>query len=745
MNTIKRRKLYKGRVLITWLITYICLFFVLLALWFAVLGISQNILNKQNYRINENIINILFSSIEEDFESIEKLMTQMGINKQVVRKTYNQFTTDGYDAYTSKEIMDSLQECRVGHPYIKDIFLYFPQSKSVISASSASSADIYYNEYYANTACSREAWDELVNEKQLRNYYSVMKGEKYDSVLLLQTVPSVAVLKDSKSTYATLVVKIDLDVIRRRTEEFAAANSVEINIYDSQQRRLVHAASDNNRKIARTISITSEKNLWTYEMNIPTKVYFGETYYLIAFMTAALLISFLVFCILSIYFTRKNYSPLRELLDSVKEYHSFDTFDGSEYMYLHDSIRHIMENQKQDKEMLAEQMERIRTTYICRFLTGGMRRVDVDTKVFANLKLEWLLQPCMILIIKPFTKWDTDRTAMEIAQSLDIGTGEDSYLNGYSVILNKMLVVIIRSQDTQQEQQENLRKYGEHINCEEAGYYIAASSFDQTKPIGTAFDEAVYAIQYAEYLSEERVVFYNNIEEENYPRRYTYVDEWKLADAIKNQNCQEALRLMVNVWKLNTESGYLRMSDVRFLLALQLSSYFKTVCMLYPEFYQNGFPVDLKSVSEMNDKEEMQRIMEQVIASSFDKMSKYSVENKEERLKLEVMQYIEENFRNPELTVDRLCRDFGKSVSYFSRIFKGISGEGILYYINSRRIQEAKYIIKCAGQNLNVNEVYEKVGFTNVNTFIRSFKKYEGMTPGKYKEMVQQIERNTNS
>lgn len=33
---------------------------------------------------------------------------------------------------------------------------------------------------------------------------------------------------------------------------------------------------------------------------------------------------------------------------------------------------------------------------------------------------------------------------------------------------------------------------------------------------------------------------------------------------------------------------------------------------------------------------------------------------------------------------------------------------------------------------MKVNEVAESVGVKNVNTFIRMFKQYEGVTPGKY-------------
>nr|WP_245864321.1 helix-turn-helix domain-containing protein [Paenibacillus donghaensis] len=39
-------------------------------------------------------------------------------------------------------------------------------------------------------------------------------------------------------------------------------------------------------------------------------------------------------------------------------------------------------------------------------------------------------------------------------------------------------------------------------------------------------------------------------------------------------------------------------------------------------------------------------------------------------------------------------------------------------------------------KRLAVNEAAEKSGFNDVGTFIRTFKKIEGITPGKYKEII---------
>lgn len=109
---------------------------------------------------------------------------------------------------------------------------------------------------------------------------------------------------------------------------------------------------------------------------------------------------------------------------------------------------------------------------------------------------------------------------------------------------------------------------------------------------------------------------------------------------------------------------------------------------------------------------------------------------REEQLKREVLDYIAVHYAKEDLNVEKICRDFNRSVSAMGKAFKESGGEGILYYINERRILEAKKIILNRNGDVNLGQVSEEVGYTNSNTFIRVFKKYEGMTPGKYCMLV---------
>ncbi|MNI90133.1 Arabinose operon regulatory protein [compost metagenome] len=79
---------------------------------------------------------------------------------------------------------------------------------------------------------------------------------------------------------------------------------------------------------------------------------------------------------------------------------------------------------------------------------------------------------------------------------------------------------------------------------------------------------------------------------------------------------------------------------------------------------------------------------------------------------------------------------FEMKPTYLSKLFKDHTGEGLLDALNKRRIARAKELM--ADKRLTVGEVAESIGFNDVGTFIRIFKRIEGITPGKYKEATEE-------
>lgn len=73
------------------------------------------------------------------------------------------------------------------------------------------------------------------------------------------------------------------------------------------------------------------------------------------------------------------------------------------------------------------------------------------------------------------------------------------------------------------------------------------------------------------------------------------------------------------------------------------------------------------------------------------------------------------------------------SVSYLVRIFKMITNQTPINYLNSIRINKAKQLLT---DGCSVTEVSESLGFSDVYYFSRVFKKYVGISPSRYRNIL---------
>lgn len=102
-----------------------------------------------------------------------------------------------------------------------------------------------------------------------------------------------------------------------------------------------------------------------------------------------------------------------------------------------------------------------------------------------------------------------------------------------------------------------------------------------------------------------------------------------------------------------------------------------------------------------------------------------------EKLNL-ALQYIEEQYQN-DISLKDVSFAAGFSEYHFSRIFKEMTGNHFLSYLNERRIKKAIKLL--TAHNMSITEVALSSGFNSIATFNRTFKKLQGCTPVEYKKM----------
>ena len=86
-----------------------------------------------------------------------------------------------------------------------------------------------------------------------------------------------------------------------------------------------------------------------------------------------------------------------------------------------------------------------------------------------------------------------------------------------------------------------------------------------------------------------------------------------------------------------------------------------------------------------------------------------------------------------DLSLKKLAEMNGVSASYLSTCFKRDTGKNFADYVNTRRISEAKHLLKTT--RLQIQTVAQYCGFPDMQYFSKVFKKYTGHTPREYREI----------
>lgn len=98
----------------------------------------------------------------------------------------------------------------------------------------------------------------------------------------------------------------------------------------------------------------------------------------------------------------------------------------------------------------------------------------------------------------------------------------------------------------------------------------------------------------------------------------------------------------------------------------------------------------------------------------------------------EVREYIQANFMDPDLSLDRLNEEFGLNAKYLSQLFKDRFGEGFMDFLIKLRMDRAKQLLLETSEPIQT--ISGKVGYVNVISFTRAFKKITGLTPGDFRK-----------
>lgn len=256
---------------------------------------------------------------------------------------------------------------------------------------------------------------------------------------------------------------------------------------------------------------------------------------------------------------------------------------------------------------------------------------------------------------------------------------------------------------------------------------------DSASSLPMAYKSAVAALDYRFLLGKNRVIGIFDVEGRSAASPLPADWERRLASALKTGTLQEA-------------HGYIEEGVRALKLALMpiescLVSVQRTMLTLFQAMQELDIelPADtidpkamldvyrFKTLDEIEDRlKEIVRLMMTAIRDN-----RHHLANRQVR---RAVAYIESHYAREKLTLQEVCRHVTMSTSYFSQIFKQVTGDTFIEYLTGVRMAKAKELLKST--DFKFYEIAAQVGYADPNYFSILFKKQTGLSPKDYREQL---------
>ena len=754
--------------------TISCMFVLIIPILIGTITGNSNIseLKSANAVNNELIVKQFQKEMDYAVENIFRIKSELISNRDI----YTVSSISKADAKDYQYELSNIYETLCGYKRSVDnvdgFFIYFDNIDTIVSVEGVFSADEYYKQYFADCGKTKEQWIETLSMETNGYFEKTVKtagqkesaGMQYycDLKMLGQVNPptfSANISEDyldnimksipvSDNTY-TLVVNEDNKILLGNSR----SNEIEpqwIESVDLSKETDYFSSKIGNQKVM--VDYVSGKYMdWKY-IFISNASEFWRRVNIQRAITVVGIIFSVIFGALCIWgVVRKNYSSMKNILTVLKEVVSdSDTkeLDVGEYRYIESALLNILENKKKDAEIMERQRNVLRDSFVNRLLSGKIDDLSSVDDTFGNIGLYFGKKDFIVLAVYVedysalFRDEDLeDEKRVSMAQfilSNVFGELLNGEYNSYMLVKDDMPVILVNLDfDGHKKDICDIVSFVREFLNKNFDLNIKVGISEPTnfyEGISAAYDEAIETVEYKVLFDNDDIMYYGEIQKnENHKYRYGYSIELeqRLMLVVRSGKEEDAFAVLDQIF--DSIQG---ISDLNIFKCFMFDIGSTMIKIIEENRLQwddetTKLLLDAQSLLENSSITRMKSRLRDLVSEMCGYFSK---RNKSEKLSDQINKYLEEHYSDINLSVAAIGDEFGFVPRYISKIFKDETGEGLLDHINKLRIQKSKKVME--NKKLGLEEVAGMVGFTNVNSFIRVFKKYEGMTPGRYREAL---------
>ncbi len=723
------------------IISYSALLLVVMVMGVYLYTVSINNVSEEIRTQTQLTLKKTINDMDTSFRAMDILASQIVTNSNVVRLANIQGVSDSdfyILSYHAKEELDVYGFTESLMP-IKNSFIFLRNSGYILSSSQFSQAELYYNGYRSYYPSKYDIWlDMLKSDDFYRHFIPLDPFKNYSDQTYMYVLPLTEYT--FKNVPAVLAFEIDYEQIRAIYEELSYYDQGYLYVTDNHSNKSFHIKANDeviidaeqlanltysddgfsdfrlDGKELFVTKLTSNYNQWHYYLVQPADdaLYSLNTYrnIFIAVILIALLLEVTMIFILS----RSNLKKIRQLGTELE-----DTLE------LQDNLQKVVETQK----------PLIMQSYMSKILKGNIAtqqeldyaqhylNIDTEGRKFSVLYLIAYINQYELYIENSAVTVPEDIDYKElIEEGFELYFSQPAYVYSnkegeYSVLLSFDASVSDETATAQID--DSFQQLHKNIRDQYAIWTFAGlGGWNEGLMITwKSYQQATEAVSYA----TKRHVFhcYENISRDSKGFYYPIELTQQLTTFINAANESQVLEIFEIIRHENMEARTLPIDVMKYLLSDVRNTLYK-IRFTIKETSDN---IDeLQNLDTLFNQPMSLKLCEDLALALCQLHASNSGTN---NIIVTIREYIDNNYKDPSLCLTKISDEFSISESYFSYLFKEKIGENFSSYLGRKRIEHAYELLR--DTEINISEIYHKVGYNNSHTFRRAFKKVYGMSP----------------
>lgn len=707
------------------------------------------------------------TTIDSRLRDISRLIDQLN-NHSTLRYILNSTEPlSASDRYKMTTVITDLRKQYANSSIVDNLFIYLPGTDSILTTSTRSTSGFFYEHYFRYEDVDYQGWmDEYMhayNDMRIIPARAVYDGTQTRRLMtILQTLPR----GETWSMSGTLALLIDENWL---VSQVAAVHSMEgSEIFAVDASGVVVFGSAGASRNLFDLSLLSGNGLyaeetdgqtyqfswassteqdWQYVFRYPYSQFFAKVDALRRTMWTALVAVVVIGLLLAGVMAYVSFMPVTNILITMRAADSTDMLGRLRRKITLADLGTLLEQMQKNGEVFSRQMPKLIENYVFKLIHGNR---DVQAELSLLSEVLGFRFPSNVLAVLCFQmrgeneveSLSTYRETRPVVQALQ--GHEDAGMNLYiTLAANDTIALLASFWAGQQEGYRELLerqalRLAEGIQARTGKRYAIGVSMvvDQYAEIEKCYRQAVMCV--ADAGEQVGPIFYADIARVVPPIDYSYPLETEkvLIGCVCTGDAKRMHKILEEIFVHHEQESRVSVDMVRCLKYDMLGTLYKCMNELLGDEQVEGqeqLAEKIRSIMESKDI----AVIYSGFCDAFERLCTHAYRHRRshnDSLCDKIIEYIRENYPNPDLGLDMVARAFDIAPGYLSRFFKEQTGGNFLDFINKLRVEHAASLLRTT--DLPHSEIAVACGLSGAQALNRIFNRILSLSPSAYRQMA---------